>query len=181
MLFCLIGHSSSGKSTIERELNEKGYERLISYTTRRPRKNEINGLDYHYITEEEFNELKSEGFFHEVAKYRDWFYGISLDGVNLEEEDYIAVVTVHGYEELSKHTDKIIAIHIKVEERERIIRQLMRGDEVDEVIRRIHTDREDFKGVETISHYIVRNNDLEMSVNVVEKIIKKHSETSKNM
>lgn len=175
MLICLIGHSSSGKSTVEKALYQKGYNKLISYTTRPPRDGEINGIDYHYIDCQQFKELESEGFFHEVAQYRDWYYGISLDGIDLKNEVHIAVVTVHGYTELSKHTDDIIAIHIKLEERERIIRQLKRKDEVDEVIRRIHADRIDFDGVEEICDYTVNNDsNLEETIKAVEEIINKH-------
>lgn len=174
MLICLIGHSSSGKSTIEKELCEKGYDRLISYTTRLPRENEVDGVDYHFVDLAEFTKKNSEGFFHEVAQYRDWYYGISLEGIDLENELYIAVVTVYGYEELSKHTEDIVAIHIYVEERERVIRQLKRGDEVDEVVRRIHTDREDFKNAQGVCDYIVVNDDLKSSISLIEDIIYKH-------
>lgn len=171
MLYCLVGRSSSGKSTIEKILCEKGYNRLISYTTRPSRANEVNGLDYHFITEERFKELESEGHFHEVAQYRDWNYGISLNDINLDDQTYIAVVTVHGYKELSKHTDNIRAIHIKVSEKERIIRQLNRGDDVDEVIRRVYTDREDFKDAETECHIIFENNNIDETAKAIENYI----------
>lgn len=174
LIFCLVGQSASGKSTIERNLEEMGFPRIISYTTRPPRKGETQGVAYHFIDYQTFHELKDEGFFAETAQYRDWWYGLSLDGLDYQENVYIVVVTVHGYEELLKIVGKenITAIHIKVDERERMIRQLERGDEVDEVIRRIYTDRNDFAGVEEISDYIVTNESVPQAINDIVKIIK---------
>lgn len=177
MIFALIGQSASGKSTVERALEEKGYPRIISYTTRPMREKEKNGVDYHFIDTDTFLELKEKSFFAETAQYRDWWYGLSLDGIDYENKPYIVVVTTHGYEELLKAVGKknILGIHIKVEERERIIRQLKRGDEVDEVFRRIYTDRKDFAGVEDVCDYIVFNGKIEETCKIVELICEKHS------
>lgn len=177
MIFCLIGQSSSGKSTIEKRLNEMGIKRVISYTTRTMRKNENNGVDYHFIDEHTFKSMEQDGKFAEVARYREWWYGLSLEDIDYENQDYIVVVTVHGYTELLKVVGKenIIGVHIKVEERERIIRQLQRGDMLDEVIRRIHADRIDFEEVEEICDYIIENRSLDKSIVDVYNIIRKHS------
>ncbi len=176
-IVCLIGHSSSGKSTLESRLEEMGIPRIISYTTRPMREGEKNGSSYHFILYPTFLEMEQQGKFTETAKYRDWYYGLSLDGIDYQQKDYIAVVTVQGYKELLKAVGKenIVAIHIKVEERERIIRQLQRGDVLDEVIRRIHTDRKDFAEVEEICDYIVENKHLDKSLVEVYNIIRKHS------
>lgn len=159
MIYALIGQSSSGKSTIEKRLGEMGYPRIISYTTRPPRKGEVDGVDYNFISEQEFHRLNSRNVFQETARYRDWHYGLSLNGLNYKDEDYIVVVTIHGYEELLKAVgeENITAIHIKVSERERVARQLKRGDDMDEVMRRIKTDRVDFARVEEVCDYIIDN------------------------
>ena len=48
-MIVLVGESASGKSSIERNLVEKhGYNRVISYTTRKPRTGEHDGVDYHF-------------------------------------------------------------------------------------------------------------------------------------
>jgi guanylate kinase len=174
MIFALIGHSASGKSTVESNLEGLGYARIISYTTRKCRENEKDGVAYHFIDTDTFYRLHDEGFFAETAQYREWLYGLSLDEIHYGTKDYIVVVTVHGYEELVKFCgqDNIIGIHIKVEERDRIIRQLKRGDEVDEVIRRIYTDRVDFAGVEDACEYVVVNNHMIKTLEDVISIIK---------
>lgn len=177
MIFCLIGHSSSGKSTVERKLGEMGYPRIISYTTRPMRKNEKDGVDYHFIDDQRFKELDKQGFFEERAQYRDWYYGLSLHDIDYKSNDYIVVVTIDGYNELVHVAgyENVIGIHIKVDERERITRQLKRGDEVDEVIRRIYADREDFKGVEDICLYTVINDELIETIDSVSQIISIHT------
>ncbi|MCR8994571.1 guanylate kinase [Brevibacillus laterosporus] len=173
MIYCLIGQSASGKSTIERNLEEMGFPRIISYTTRPPRKGETNGVDYHFIDYQTFHNLKGEGFFAETAQYRDWWYGLSLDGLDYKDNIYIVVVTVHGYKELLRIIGKenVKGIHIKVDARERMKRQLKRGDEVDEIVRRFYTDRSDFADVEEISDYIVVNEEIDSTIKDVVRII----------
>lgn len=174
MIFALIGQSSSGKSTIERRLEQLGYSRIVSYTTRPMRSNEEDGVDYHFVDQSNFNKLHRDGFFTEIATYRDCQYGLSLDGIDYINNTYVVVVTLHGYYELLKAVgrDNIVSIYISVPERERIIRQLKRGDDVDEVIRRIHTDRVDFSNVEAICDYVVMNESLETSIYSTNLIIK---------
>lgn len=173
MIHALIGHSASGKSRIERNLEGMGYPRIISYTTRPPRDGEVNGVDYHFIHNFDFYGMERKGYFSETAKYRDWNYGLSLNGIDYKGKDYIVVVTVHGYEELLKVVgkDNINAIHIKVEEAERLRRLLVRGDEIDEAIRRILADREDFANVEDISDHVVENKDIDKALVQVYNII----------
>lgn len=172
-IYCLIGQSASGKSTVEKTLEVLGYPRIISYTTRPMRDNENNGVDYHYISAEMFHNLTDQGFFAETASYREWYYGLSLDDIDYENQDYITVVTIHGYEELVKVAGhkNVVGIHIKVDERERMIRQLNRGDEVDEVIRRVFTDRIDFAEVEDVCDHIVVNEDILTTTSIIQHII----------
>lgn len=177
MIYCLIGQSASGKSTIERMLEEMGFPRIISYTTRPERGNEINGVDYHFIDDNTFQEMDKKGFFSEIATYRDWKYGLSLRGVNYLSNDYIAVVTIHGYNEIARAVgeENVIAIHINVDERDRLVRLANRGDNVDEIIRRIHADREDFKLANEICDYIVENKSVDRTLIEVYNIIRKES------
>ncbi|OME54056.1 hypothetical protein BSK59_15860 [Paenibacillus odorifer] len=175
-IFALIGQSSSGKSTVESVLESAGYPRIISYTTRAIRENEKEGVAYHFIDTDTFKRLDSEDFFTETATYNGWHYGLSLNGIDYENKDYIVVVTIDGYKELVEAVGEqnIVGIHIKVEERIRIIRQLKRGDAVDEVIRRIYTDRTDFAGVEDVCRYTVVNEELMNTLYEVKAIIYYH-------
>lgn len=174
MIYCLVGESASGKSTIEKRLkDDKGVPNIISYTTRPMRKGEVDGVNYHYITQERFLELQEQGFFVETAMYREWMYGLTLDNIDYKNENYIAVVTVHGLMELIQAVGKefVKAIYIKVSERDRMFRLLSRGDETDEIIRRIENDRHDFRNADMICNYIVENKSIDTSVYAVYNII----------
>ena len=54
----LVGKSGSGKSRIERELASNfRYEKAVSTTTREIRNGEVDGIDYHFVNDEEFNKM----------------------------------------------------------------------------------------------------------------------------
>ena len=66
-----------------KKLVEKGYSRIVRYTTRPIRKGEKQGVTYHFITKEEFNQKIEEGFFAEYQSYNTefgiWYYGTSFE------------------------------------------------------------------------------------------------------
>ena len=75
-LIVLCGYSGSGKTTIANVLQEKyGYHRIITYTTRPKREQEVNGKDYHFISEEEFKQMIHQDFFFEWTYFNDAYYG----------------------------------------------------------------------------------------------------------
>lgn len=68
-MIILTGKTCSGKNTIANMLKEKhNIERIVTYTTRKPRENEINGKDYFFLTEEKFKMLKDKHFFAEITE-----------------------------------------------------------------------------------------------------------------
>ena len=69
MMFVLSSPSGVGKTTLTKKIVEHNlnFAISISYTTRKPRSNEINGKDYHFVTTEEFNRLVKENNFFEYA------------------------------------------------------------------------------------------------------------------
>jgi guanylate kinase len=174
MIHALIGHSASGKSTIESKLETyKGIPRIVSYTTRPMRVGEEDGVNYHYVSEQEFALMEEDGLFSETATYREWHYGLKLPS-KYQTEDYVAVVTPSGYRELVKAVGNkyITSYFISVPERERMARLVKRGDDVDEIIRRIHADRIDFDGFIEQADFIIVNEDVDKSVEMVYTIIK---------
>src|SRR5580698_9904346 len=79
-LFIISAPSGGGKTTITQEviarLGEKCHiQRAINYTSRPPRDNEVNGIDYHFITPEDFINKKASGFFLETTYYDNNYYG----------------------------------------------------------------------------------------------------------
>ena len=77
MMFVLSSPSGAGKTTLARKIeeNNKNFTISISYTTRKPRPNEINGKDYKFVSVQEFNTLVKENNFFEYANIFDNYYG----------------------------------------------------------------------------------------------------------
>jgi len=167
-MICIIGGSASGKSTVEKELVKLGYKNIVSYTTRPIRECENNHIDYHFISDKEFNKLKSDGFFAENTKYNSWQYGIAKKDL---ENKSIVVVEPYGFRKLLKlsvdENFKIISFFIDVPERIRLKRMVDRGDNLMEVFRRIFSDQGVFQGVEEETTYVI-NNDRSLQETVQE-------------
>lgn len=85
MLIVLSGPSGVGKGTVRKALFETGaadFSYSISMTTRKPREGEVNGVDYYFVSKEEFEENIRNGEMLEYAKYVDNYYGTPLKYVN---------------------------------------------------------------------------------------------------
>ncbi len=155
----ILGQSASGKSHIEKELTKIGYEKITSYTTRPIREGEVDGIDYHYISLDEFHQLKSDGFFAEHTIYNGWYYGIAHEDCL---DNRVVVVEPYGLRQLKQFDNlNIQSFYIQVDERERAVRMIKRGDNLLEVFRRIFSDQGVFQGVENEVDYIIDNNFFE--------------------
>jgi len=77
MMFVLSSPSGAGKTTLTKKIaeNNKNFTISISHTTRKPRPNEINGKDYQFVSEQEFNNLIKEKNFFEYASIFNNYYG----------------------------------------------------------------------------------------------------------
>ena len=168
-IIILIGESASGKSTLEKELVNRGFNKIISYTTRPIRQGEKDGVDYHYISEEEFLNKLNNGFFAEYTIYNSWYYGIAVPDC---KDNSVVVVEPHGFSQLKK-IDRlnIISFYIKVDERERLIRMVRRGDNLLEVFRRIFSDQGVFQFIDQEVNYVIDNNSNINIDNVVDDIV----------
>ena len=77
MMFVLSSPSGTGKTTLTKKIadNNNQFAISISHTTRKPRPNEINGKDYHFVSKEEFKNLIKNDNFYEYANIFDNYYG----------------------------------------------------------------------------------------------------------
>lgn len=91
----LVGGTCSGKTLLAKTLEQIGFKRMITYTTRKPRKGEVRGKDYHFISEESFNKKKDKGFFAETTIYHNsdltetYYYGSAKKDYNPEEKTVV--------------------------------------------------------------------------------------------
>ena len=172
-MIVLIGQSCAGKSTIEKALcKDLEIDRIISYTSRPIRINEIDGIDYHYITDDEFYKKILDGFFAESTTYNGWNYGIAKEDC---KDNSIVVVEPFGYRSLKKDKDlNIVSFYIWTEERERVVRMMERGDKVMESFRRIISDQGGFNGVYLEVDYKIDNErgKLNEAINNIKSILK---------
>lgn len=162
-MIILVGESASGKSTIEKILTDKyGYKKTISYTTRPPRHGEVNGVDYHFISEDDYIEKFNSGFFVETGAYNSWLYGTTK---NQYDKNTICVLTPHGLRQIKKNfrEEDIKSFYIKVPRRDRFIKILERGDNIDEAIRRNQSDVGQYDGIEDEVDFVIENNKYEKS------------------
>jgi len=160
--------SGSGKSTIEKMLEENGIKRIISYTTRPMREGEVEGRDYYYVTEEEFNKLDLI----ENTEYRKWHYGMKKQDVDLSKSNCVCVIEPHGYRQIKNAIgNDAIGILLKVNDRDRLIRVLQRELEpdIEEIWRRFNSDKNLFYGMDLEVDYIY--NDMH-STKIANDIIK---------
>lgn len=74
-MIVIVGESACGKSSVAKYLTEHyGYKRIVTYTTRKPRDGEQDGVDYFYINQQHFKTLEDQNFFAETATYNGWSY-----------------------------------------------------------------------------------------------------------
>ena len=84
IMLILSSPSGSGKTTLTKKIQQKyqNFKISVSHTTRRPRPNEVEGVDYFFVSKEIFEKKISNNEFYEYAKIFDNFYGTSRDSVN---------------------------------------------------------------------------------------------------
>jgi len=177
----LSSPSGAGKTTITKKISQK-YPNIkisISHTTRKPRPNEIDGVDYHFVTKDKFEKLIKENNFYEHAKIFDNYYGTSKNSVNkLHEENYDVVFDIdwQGTKQLSQFKElNLIKIFILPPDKKELKKRLINRnqDNAQIVEKRLQQYEND------IQHwfdydYVVINNDLESCFNQIEKIIESH-------
>lgn len=161
-MIVLVGESGCGKSSIEKEIVQLGYNKIVTYTTRPMRAEDIDGETYHFVSEEQFNNMKEEGLFAEHAVYNGWQYGTAKEDCT---DNKVVVLTPHGLRQLKKNADlNIISFYIKVPRRDRLIKILERGDDIEEAYRRNLSDMGQFDGIEDEVSYVIRNEGYKRSV-----------------
>ena len=158
-IFYLMGKSSSGKDTLYKKLNEEnryGLKSIVSYTTRPIRGGEQDGREYHFVSVDAFERMKDTGKVIEYRSYNTvhgiWYYFLADDGqIDLENESYLLIGTLEGYESLVSYfgKERIVPIYLEVDDGIRLQRALDReksqpSPKYAELCRRYLADQEDF-------------------------------------
>jgi len=139
----LIGKSAAGKDHMRKVLEDRGFTYGISYTTRPPRANEIEGKDYFFMSNKEFQARINDNFWYEYVEFNGWFYGTSNE--QFKKTCNLFIMTPEGVSKIKSEdrlTCTVIYLDIPLGIRES--RLYERGDVNDKIQRRIDSDELDF-------------------------------------
>jgi len=180
IMVILSSPSGVGKTTITKKIQQKypTFKISVSHTTRLPRSNEVNGVDYNFITNNEFEKLINEKKFYEYAKIFDNYYGTLKKNVDelILNNDLIFDIDWQGTKQLSRSKNlKLIKIYLitsnKKELKERLVARNQNSKE--EVEKRFKSFEEDVKHWNDYD-YIIINKNLDICFKQIENIIFNH-------
>lgn len=147
-VIALVGKSGAGKDYCMRRMAElNNYHIIVSSTTRPKREYEIEGVDYHFLTEKEFAAAR----FLETTSFNGWYYGARYEDLDPDRIN-IGVFDPTGLKSLAAQDDiELHIVYVKAADKTRLLRQLNREENpnVQEIIRRFSTDELDFQNDET--------------------------------
>jgi guanylate kinase len=142
-MLILIGASASGKTEIAKILIKKhGFFKMVTTTTRKKRKGEINHVDYNFISLKKFEKMKQENKFLETVKYNNNYYGTPTKGADINK---VLIVEPEGANSIyEKGLENIVFFLLETDEETRKNRMLQRGDNLIEVLDRLSKDDQIF-------------------------------------
>jgi guanylate kinase len=171
------GPSGAGKSTLlARVLADLTHMHFsVSHTTRPPRPGEQEGTDYHFVDEEQFQEMVDRGLFLEWASVHTHRYGTSRTEYERAEHDGVDLLLdldVQGAEQVrGKFTDAVTVFILPPSHRILERRLRARGQEENSLQRRLQAAAEEMS-LYTRYDYAIINDDLARSVEAVKAIIR---------
>lgn len=189
MLVLLSGVSGAGKDTIKKELIKRmdNVITMPSYTDRKPRPGEEDGVIYNFITTEEFEEKIKQNELYEYSVHHEHYYGTSKrilnDAIN-SGKVVVKDIEVNGTEnllKLLKNEIDIITIFLRVpkEELRRRLEHRVEKASIKEIELRLN--RFDYEESKIgIYDYVLKNDDLEKTVQIIMTIIKNEYEIRQN-
>lgn len=189
ILVVISGPSGVGKSTVRKALFEMEGHNLvysISMTTREPREGEKDGVDYYFVTKEEFEERIEKGLFLEYAEFVGNYYGTPLDKVNdflnSGKEVVLEIETAGALQVREKMSDAILVFIVPPTKQTLYDRLISRGTEGSyQLQKRIAKADSEFKLAHKYN-YIVVNDDVHNAADRILAIIRaEHARTFRSI
>ena len=154
--------SGVGKTTLTKKIQQKyhSFKISVSHTTRSPRSNEVDGVDYHFVSHEKFKDLINKNNFYEYAKIFENYYGTLKKNVDdaFLQNDLIFDIDWQGTKQLSKNKNL------------NLIKIFLILDNKDELKKRFNSFDEDIKHWDDYD-YIIINKNLDVCFKQIENII----------
>ena len=157
-ILALFGKSASGKDSIQKWITTNYPQltnKIVSCTTRPPRSGEQDGVDYFFLSDEEFAKKVLDGSMLEATSFREWFYGTALDQLDPDKIN-IGVFNITGVEcILDDPRLDVVPVWIHASDKTRLRRSLDREDNPDckEICRRFLADEKDFDEMDDFDYF----------------------------
>lgn len=173
-LFVVTGPSGSGKTTIMRRIMDN---ELISFTTRPPRKREVDGRDYIFITKEEFDELLKNNRLIEYTCYvgNGHYYGLTIEEFErkIKKEDAFFISDFNGMLQVKNFYPNVKTIFIYSSKKDVVLNMRNRGDSEDTIKKRLASYEEEVKNKHHYDYIIYNERGrMDMTIKLIEKIVK---------
>lgn len=141
-MILLVGPSAVGKTEVGKRLSKDfGYEKLITYTTRPIRDGEVQDVDYHFITVQEFLLKQEDDFFFESVFYSTNYYGTAISDIKC---DKYVIVDPNGLKRYKESGIFCVAFYLDATPSVRMQRMMERNDSSESIERRMELDEKHF-------------------------------------
>ena len=180
LMIVISGPSGVGKDTVIQGLKDRNARLhfVVTATTREPRFNEVNGVDYFFLSKDEFAEMIEQDKFLEYAIVYNDFKGIPKEQVRLALEsgqDVVMRVDVQGAATLREIYPDVLLIFLTVRDEEELKNRLIqrKKDKPEEIKLRIATARQELKRIREFDYMVVNREDrLDETVETILAIIR---------
>ena len=177
IMVILSSPSGVGKTTLTKKIQQKyqSFKISVSHTTRSPRSNEIDGVDYHFVSTAEFKDLVKKDKFYEYAKIFENYYGTLKNNVDeiIKKNDIIFDIDWQGTKQLSKFKNlKLVKIYLITDNKKELKKRLIKRNQntSEEIKKRFKSFDDDVKHWSDYD-YIIINKNLETCFKQIENII----------
>ena len=177
IMLVLSSPSGVGKTTLTKKIQQKykSFKISVSHTTRSPRSNEVDGVDYNFVSHEKFQNLIKKNDFYEYAKIFGNFYGTLKKNIDklIIENDIIFDIDWQGTKNLSKFKNlKLIKIFLIADNKEELNKRLLKRNQntIEEISKRLNAFDDDIKHWNDYD-FIVINKNLDICFKQIEDII----------
>ena len=184
IMVILSSPSGVGKTTLTKKIQQKyqSFKISVSHTTRSPRSNEIDGVDYYFVSEDKFKELIKKNEFYEHAKIFENYYGTLKKTVDqtILNNDILFDIDWQGTKQLSKFKNlNLIKIYLITDSKNELKKRLIARNQnsTEEINKRFNSFDEDIKHWKDYD-YVIINKNLEVCFKQIEEIIKTHKQRS---
>ena len=181
LMLVLSSPSGAGKTTLSKKIqqSESTFRISVSHTTRKARPNEVDGVDYHFVTEEEFKILLKKDAFYEHSVIFGNYYGTSkasVDDIIKKKFNVLFDIDWKGAKQLSAFKElNLLKIFILPPSKEELEKRLIarNQDGKESIKKRVLAYSQDIKHANEYDH-VITNDNVENCFNKILRIIKKH-------